>query len=237
MAAIPAWQTARKKRCFEQFIKLKCVKNQNENLDSNAADFDVSKLDQVKMKAHILDCVAALGVVQQEFVSQKLPLVLNEGEQPLSAQAQLVSNTVFTNVALSVLLTTLTSEGEEEPERSQSVKELLSAFPDESKLTDGRGWLPLHWAATTDIITVEDMKVLYASDPLALQRYHQEGTGKEDMGYTSAHLLCMQKMTNRNMSLIQHFSICNSRAFTMSASYPNRGDPLLYGFTALHVAC
>ena len=237
MATIPAWQTARKKRCFDQFISLKCVKNQNENLDSNAADFDVSKLDQVKMKAHILDCVAALGVVQQEFVSQKLPLVLNEGQQPLSAQAQLISNTVFTNVAMSVLLTTLTSEGEDEPEHSESVMELLRAFPDESKLTDGRGWLPLHWAAISDSLEVADMKVLYASDPLALQRYHQEGTDKQDMGFTSAHLLCMQKMTNRNMSLIQHFSICNSRAFTMSTSYPGRGDPLLYGFTALHVAC
>ena len=237
MAAVPAWQTARKKRCFEQFIRLKCVKNQNEILDSNAADFDITKLDQVKMKAHILDCVAALGLVQQEFVSQKLPLVLNEGEQPLSAQAQLISNTVFTNVAMSVLLTTLTSEGAKKPKRSQSVKELLRSFPDESKLTDGRGWLPLHWAATTNSLEVADMKVLYASDPLALQRYHQEGTDKQDMGFTSAHLLCMQKMTNRNMSLIQHFSICNSRAFTMSTSYPGRGDPLLYGFTALHVAC
>ena len=236
MATVPAWQTARKKRCFEQFIKLKCVKNQNENLDSNAADFDVSKLDQVKMKAHILDCVAALGVVQQEIVSQKLPLVLNEGEQPLSAQAQLISNTVFTNVAMSVLLTTLTSEGEEEPKRSTSVLELLSAFPDESKLTDGRGWLPLHWAAISDCLEVADMKVLYASDPLALQRYHQAGTDKDDMGFSPAHLLCMQEMTNRNMSLIQHFSICNQRAFTMSASYPNRGDPLLYGFTALHAS-
>ena len=236
MATIPAWQTARKQRCFEQFIKLKCVKNQNEILDSNVADFDITKLDQVKMKAHILDCVAALGVVQQEFVSQKLPLVLNEGEQPLSAQAQLVSNTVFTNVAMSVLLTTLTSEGEEEPEHSESVKNLLRAFPDESKLTDGRGWLPLHWAATTDSLEVADMKVLYASDPLALQRYHQEGTDLENMGFSPAHLLCMQKMTNRNLSLIRHFSICNQRAFTMRASYPDRGDPLLYGFTALHAA-
>ena len=237
MAAVPAWQTARKKRCFEQFIRLKCVKNQNEILDSNAADFDITKLDQVKMKAHILDCVAALGLVQQEFVSQKLPLVLNEGEQPLSAQAQLISNTVFTNVAMSVLLTTLTSEGAKKPKRSQSVKELLRSFPDESKLTDGRGWLPLHWAATTNSLEVADMKVLYASDPLALQRYHQEGTDKNDTGYTPAHLMCMQEMTNRNMSLVQHFSICNSKAFTMSASYHGRGDPLLYGFTALHVAC
>ena len=206
-------------------------------MDINAVDFDVTKLDLVKMKAHILDCVAALGVVQQEFVHQKLPMVLNEGEQPLSVQAQAVSNNVFTNVAMSLMLTTLTSEGTQQ--QSGCVQELMRAFPDDSKATDGRGWLPLHWAAATDSTTEADMKVLYASDPLALQRYHQEGTDRnDDMGFTPAHLLCMREMTNRSLFLVQHFSICNQQAFTMSASYPNhRDDPSLYIFSALHAAC
>ena len=236
-ATIPAWETARKKRCFQQFIKLKCVKNGHENISINAVDFDVTKLDVVKMKAHILDCVAALGVVQQEFVHQKLPMVLNEGEQPLSVQAQAVSNDVFTNVAMSLMLTTLTSEGAEKPEHSKSVKQLLRSFPNESKLTDGRGWLPLHWAAATDSTTEANMKVLYTSDPMAMRRHHLRGTDINDMGFTPAHLLCMRKVTNRNMSLIQHFSVCNQQAFTMSTSYPDRGDPSLYIFSALHAAC
>ena len=237
-ATIPAWETARKKRCFQQFIKLKCVKSGHENMDINAIDFDVTKLDMVKMKAHILDCVAALGVVQQEFIDQKLPMVLNEGEQPLSVQAQAVSNDVFTNVAMSLMLTTLTSDGAEVPEHSGCVQELMRAFPDDSKLTDGRGWLPLHWAAVTDSTTEADMKVLYASDPLALQRHHLEGTDRDDMGYTPAHLLCRREVTNRNMSLVRHFSICNQQAFIMSTSYPDhRDDPLLYSYSALHAAC
>ena len=244
-AKIPAWKTSRKKRCVEKFIKLRCVKSGYEDADViDVFNFDWSQLDIVKMKAHILDCVAALGVVQQEFVDQKMPMVLNKGEQPLSAQAQLISNNVFTNVAMSLMLKTLTSEGAEKPEHSESVEELLKAFPDESKLTDGRGWLPLHWAATTDSLEVADMKVLYASDPLALERYHQEGTHRySDMGFTAAHMMCMQKTgmcpnrrTNR-LNLVQHFSVCNQEAFTMSASYPDRGDPLLYCFSALHAAC
>ena len=80
------------------------------------------------------------------------------------------------------------------------------------------------------------MKVLYASDPMVLQQHHQEGTDEDDMGFTPAHLLCMQQVTDRNLSLVQHFSICNSRAFTMSASY-ERDNPSLYGFSALHAAC
>ena len=236
-ATIPAWETARKIRCFQQFIKLKCVKNGHENMGINAIDFDVTKLDVVKMKAHILDCIAALGVVQQEFVDQKLPLVLNEGEQPLSVQAQAVSNDVFTNVAMSLMLTTLTSEGAEKPEHSESVKQLLRAFPDESKLTDGRGWLPLHWATVTDRMTEADIKVLYATDPMAMQQYHLEGTDDDNMGFTPAHLLCMREVTNRSYSLIQYFSVCNSEAFTMSASYADRSDPSLRIFSALHAAC
>ena len=232
---IPAWETARKQRCFRQFIKLKCVKNGHENMDVNAVD--VTKLDVMKMKAHILDCVAALGVVQQEFIDQKLPLVLNEGEQPLSVQAQAASNAVFKNVAMFLMLSTLTSEGAQKPVYCNSVQELMQAFPDESKLTDGRGWLPLHWAAASGRITEADMKVLYASDPLALQRYHQEGIHQNILGFTPAHLLCMRKVTDRSLSLVQHFSICNQQAFTMSASYADRGDPSLYSFSALHVAC
>ena len=231
---IPAWKTARKKRCFHQFIKLKCVKSGHENMDINAIDFDVTKLDMVKMKAHILDCVAALGVVQQEFIDQKLPMELI---QPLSVQAQAVSNDVFTNVAMSLMLTTLTSEGAEIPEHSKSIQVLMRAFPDESKLTDGRGWLPLHWAAATDRTTEADMKVLYASDPMALQRRHQEGADVANMGFTPAHLLCTREVTNRSLSLVQHFSICNQQAFTMSASYADRGDPSLYSYSALHAAC
>ena len=58
------------------------------------------------------------------------------------------------------------------------------------------------------------------------------------MGFTPGHLLCMKEMTNRNMSLVRKFSeISQGNAFTMSSSYPERGDPSLYGFTALHAAC
>ena len=79
------------------------------------------------------------------------------------------------------------------------------------------------------------VKLVCTSDPLALQRYHLTGTDKDHMGFTPAHLLCMKKVATK--SLIRHFSIINQHAFTMSASYADRGDPLLYGFSALHAAC
>ena len=241
--ADPEWETARKKRCFELFIKLKCVKNGVEAVDAD--DVDVTQLDEEKMTAHLIDCYAALGVVQQERIRKNQPLIVREGGQALSTDMQAVRNKVL-KASIRVLDDELVHDGTLLPAsgRPRAVKQLLRAFPDESKQTDGRGWLPLHWAIAMGMsaagISEEEMKILYASDPMAFQRHHRQGTGGSDMGYTPAHLLCMQKLAedcSSNMSLIKHFSIVNQRAFTMSASYPDRGDPSLYSYSALHAAC
>jgi hypothetical protein len=44
---------------------------------------------------------------------------------------------------------------------------LLRAFPNEQKSTDGRGWLPLHWAAVTDNVDICDIRSIARADPLA----------------------------------------------------------------------
>ena len=224
-----AWETARKKRCFQQFIKLKCVKTGRQWLNADADDFDITLLDVSKMKAHILDCAAALSLVEQECVRQDKPLILQVGEQPLTVETQAALNRIFTTVAKRLLDQSVV------PSSNFGMKQLMRAFPDDSKLTDGRGWLPLHWALVVDGVTEADVKLLYTSDPLALQRYHLTGTDEDHMGYTPAHLLCMNEVATK--SLLRHFSIINEQAFTMSASRPDRGDPLLYGFSALHAAC
>ena len=271
---VPAWETARRKRCFQQFIKMKCVKKGHEELDVDADDFDVTLLDEEKMKCVLMDCVAALGVVREMRIDRELPLTLKAGGVPLSKETEAVRNDAFA-ISLSLAATSLLHDAAKKPKQSASVDLLLRAFPrvtngedddddddddddndddddDDSHTSD---WLPLHWAVLAFSTPVEnddamaltetDVKVIYASDPLALQQYHQVGTGGEDdgddnddnMGFTPAQLLCTREMTNRSMSLIKHFSICNSQAFTMSASYSSRGDVSLYGYSALHAAC
>ena len=237
-STIPAWEIAKKRRCFQQFIKLKCVKTGHEELlNADAEDFDITLLDERKMKTLILDCAAALGFVQQERVRQGKPLILREGEQPLTRETQAASNRIFATVAKSILDQELTYKDALVSSPNEGMKQLLRAFPDDSKLTDGRGWLPLHWAVVIDNVTEADMKLVCTSDPMALQQYHQQGTGLGNLGFTPANLLCMQAITNRNMSLIRNFSKINQQAFTMSSNYPDRGDPSLYSFSALHAAC
>ena len=224
---LPAWEVARKKRSFKQFIALKCVKETTIVLNpDNAVTFNVKTLDVEKMKALILDCVAALAIVQQEFDGQEQP----DGEK----EKNTASNKVF-KASLISMASSLLHDGAELPKQSNSVGNLLRSFP----VVDSKhSWLPLHWAviANEQIVSEEDVKMIYASDPMALQRHHLRSTS-HIVGFTPAHLLCMQEMTNRNLSLIRYFSVFSQHAFTMSASYSGRGDPLLYGYSALHAPC
>ena len=243
-ADIPEWEAARIKSCYREFIGQKCVKNGNEELNADAENFDESQLDEEKMQSRILDLIAALGVVRRRRRQAKRSLLTRNG-QPMSPEMETVWNKVFKTMVISFLDKDIVNDGTKMPERIELVDRVMRAFPDSSKLTDGRGWLPLHWTAASvaseekeQINKETNMKVLYAIDPMALQRYHLEGTAMNNMGLTPAHLLCMHQMTNRrSMSLIRHFSICNQQAFIMSTSYPNRGDPSLYGCSALHAAC
>ena len=247
---------------------MKCVKKGQEELDVDAVDFDVTLLDEEKMKSVLMDCVAALGVVRKMRIDQELPLVLKAGGVPLTKETEVVRNDAFA-ISLSLAATSLLHDAARKPKQSASVDILLRAFPgvsnddddddeddnDDDDASHTRDWLPLHWAvlafstrAENDAamtLTETDVKVIYTSDPLALQQYHQVSTGDDEdndvhddnMGFTPAQLLCTREVTNRSMSLIKHFSICNSDAFTMSASYSSRGSISLYGYSALHAAC
>ena len=237
-ANLPLWFISRYVESVQQFIDLDYVKGGRENLDYSAP-IDISLLDVKKMETHILDCVVALRKVQQQLVNQGKPLILREGEQPLTQQTQAASNRTFAGAVNSVLVEELFWPGAAVPLFNIVKNQLMRAFPDKSKLTDGRYWMPLHWAVFLDSVTVEDTKQVYSSDATALQRHHLQGTDLNNMGFTPAHLLCMQEPTIRNETLIQYLCVVSQgRAFTMSTSYPDRDpDPLLYGFSALHAHC
>ena len=237
VAKIPAWEVARRKRSYKQFISLNCVKDSTIQLsDANASNFDVTKLDVEKMKTLLLNCVAALGIVQQELDRQAQPLIVEEGDQPaVTKETQAALNKVF-KASLTTMATAMLHDGSELPKQSNSVDSLLRSFPVDYMQIDGRNWLPLHYAVCAPSVAEDAFKTIYANDPMALQKHHLQGTGNLT-GFTPAHLLCMQEMTNRNVSLVRHFSLINQQAFTMSASYTGRGDPLLYSYSALHAAC
>ena len=202
---------------------------------SDEGNFDISLLDEDKMMSHMLDCYAALCAAQQYRVEMKQ-------RSKLDVNTQQAKNKVF-KTAMSLMSTGMIHDGSEKPEFSSAFSKMVttalsphhpdaSVFPDDSKQTDGRGWMPLHWAALAfdtpegDLhgLTEDDVHLMYASDPLALQLYHKyneedvEGEDEDENNctgiqrYTPVHFLCMQPVTTKRTSLLRHFSICNRQA-------------------------
>ena len=233
-------------RCIQKFIDVKCLKDNDENSDSESdedvqaevlltawrneykKDFDISLLDEDKMMAHMMDCFSALCAAQQYRVKKKQLSKLN-------AKTQQAKNKVF-KTAMSLISTVMTHDGNEASEFCHAFSKMVSKFPgDDTKQTDGRGWMPLHWAAIAfdtpegnlHGLTEEDVHLVCANDPLALQRYHHqenddhyinvqdqdnEADCAEIQRYTPMHFLCMQPVTAKRMSLLQYFSISNRQA-------------------------
>ena len=216
----------------QQFIDTKCMNDDQFEIDDDAwrynADFDACVFDEDKMMTHILDCYAALCAFQQYRGTKKQSNKLN-------AKTQQAKNKVF-RVAMSVMSRGLTNDDADLPQDACSLSKFLKTFYDDTKQTDGRGWMPLHWAifalgtpeAVLHGLKEEDVKLIYAIDPQALQRFHDTTADYYHDQYTPAHFLCMQPVTPITMSLLRYFSVCNLQAL-ISSSYDS--------FSLLHAAC
>jgi len=242
MAAVekPTLYNRRTKATFDLFKELNCLR------DGGYGELkisDVGRLDEEKMMARALDCLAAVSEMQRVRVALKEPLKLREDGDALTPTQQMARNKVF-RAALNIITKGLTHDGA--PERDDpgySLDQLLYAFPNSRKLKDGRGWLPMHWAIVVDEdtesdVTEADVMTVYETDLMALRTHHLVASSEVQgrvRGYTPAHLLCGLEMTEKNMSLVRQLSLSDPRAFTMKA-IDNMHVQYRY-FSALHVAC
>jgi len=242
-AARPNLYDRRTKATFELFEELGCLRGDG---DGELKITDVGRLNEEKMMAHILECVAALGEKQRVRVALKEPLKLREDGDALSPELQAARNKVF-RAALNAVTKGLTHDGAEPNDPSSSVAhQLLRAFPDGDKLADGRGWLPMHWAVVADEdkeagVTEADVMAVYKTDLMALRTHHLAAVTytytdaeRGKFGYTPAHMLCGLEMSEKNMSLVRQLSLSDPRAFTMKAVDKPYGP---HEISALHVAC
>ena len=240
-ATAPTLDDRRTKATFDLFMELGCLRDVG---DGELQINDVGRLDEEKMMTIVLDGLAAVCEAQRVRVALKQPLELKQDGDALTSEQQAARNKVFL-AALNAVAKGLTHDGA--PERGELVfpmQRLLCALPDSTKLTDGRGWLPMHWAVVVDEdkgsdVTEADVLRVYESDPMALRKHHNlvAATGsktQETWGYTPAHMLCGLEMTEKNMSLVRQLSMSDARAFTMK-----RVDVATVedSYSALHVAC
>ena len=227
------------KAAVQKFIEVKCIQDDvdeeeliNEELWENE-DFDVCVFDEDKMMTHMLDCYAALCSFQQYRDGR-------EQSNQLDAKTQQAKNKAF-KIALSLMSRGMTHDDAGLPDDTSVLSRFVSFFPDDSKHTDGRGWMPLHWAALSlgtpegDLhgLTEKDFKLLYATDPTALQRFHDSYIYRmadplSVERYTPLHFICIQPVTPSTMSLLRYFSICNLQAL-ISSTYTT--------LSVLHATC
>ena len=228
------------KDAAKKFVDAKCIQEGQDKRRLiieelwDEEDFDACVFDEDTMMTHILDCYAALCSFQQYRGSKKQ-------SKKLDAKTQQAKNKVF-KTAMSLMSEGMTNDDAKIPDDTSALSNFLTKFPNDAKKTDGRGWMPLHWAVLavgTPVgdfygLVEEDVKLLYAADLQSLQRFYDaeddEWTEEDQYRYTPAHFLCMQPNTPHTMSLLRYFSTCNPQALINS-------EALYSDFSLLHAIC
>jgi hypothetical protein len=187
------------------FVELNCNSSGGIRLDFRS-DAAIVFLDVEKMKCHIVNCLAALNIIEIKKAETK---ALADGE------LELVKTKVFAG-ACSILI-----HSEFDNNKSIIKDMILSAFPDKTKMSNAQSWLPLHFAIvllSEGKLSEGDVQTLYSIDPLAMHRLssiRNDGEGNLDAltGCTPAHLLCMQKQPS--MTLVRYFCLRDPKAFLL----------------------
>lgn len=131
----------------------------DERVDEQCRSCYVSSMDPMGMMRHILDSLGALNVL---FNSRNL--------QVGSSQEISQSTKVVFRFAAQYILDQIVDGPD--PLDISAVSNLTKVFPDDKKKADGRGWLPLHWAAATEIVTENDLSNIAKDRPLATLHDH-----------------------------------------------------------------
>ena len=218
-------------------------------------DEQILLLKPEKLMSDILDRIEALNVVQGVIKETRAKLddcgeddeEINEEDSKEDEENAVVCKTFVAAVSMS-----LSKFGQSHWEKKDdshslgtvtcSILSLLHAFPDETKMKDGRNALLTHWAMLAVArpeygVTEADVKALVKRDPMSMQTHHMTGMLVSKPGLTPAHFLCMQQETDSVMALIRHYAIYNEKAFTMCSSCPRDDSDEADYSSALHAAC
>lgn len=116
------------------------------------------------MIQHVLDCLGSLRV-QSKLDHRMTPAI----------------RSLFRSTCLK-FLEAIVDEEDENHDDGSAIRLLMNVFPDTMKRKDGRGWLPLHWAASIDDIDENHMKAIAKERPIWSKMGHahlQIGSGSD----------------------------------------------------------
>ena len=107
----------------------------------------IGNFDCNSLMLHILDCLGTLQLRVKQDRSGLNPSL----------------KSVFKN-ACNVMLDAMSDE--QGIDEMSALSHLIASFPDSRKRFDGRGWLPLHWAAAVDVTESADLQVVIRDRPV-----------------------------------------------------------------------
>eukprot|EP01035_Chromulina_nebulosa_P036970 gene36970-49882_t len=129
---------------------------------------NVAREDDMFM--HILDCIGSLSCIRA--VQKTL------GSRSIEVGHELISSKyrVFWQAIREIADREITLEGIS-TEKTSSIPDItplsvvLNCFPNSSKHSDGRTWLPLHFAVSLPTVDVVDVQALFAANPAAIKAH------------------------------------------------------------------
>lgn len=171
------------------------------SVPSSNVNADESQLDIDKMMLHCLDCLGALQCVMGRYDT---------------ARANVFWGAIKTIAEIGLDA----GEGHMDMTHPGAIH-LLRAFPNEQKATDGRGWLPLHWAAVTRNVNVKDVLKIAKADPMATTK-----GCNQPISANPGHLICAER--NPNMEVVR----CLFNFYPRMASTKDSGGDLPIHYAA-----
>jgi len=126
----------------------------DDRADHLMTSLQIGTTDCQNLMRHVLDCLGSLRVRAK----------MDHRMTPAIRQVFKDACVVFLDAVI---------EGEDQAhEDGSAIHLLMNVFPDERKKRDGRGWLPLHWAASIDHIGEEHLKSIAKERPLNAKCTH-----------------------------------------------------------------
>jgi len=169
------------------------------------------------MFVHILDCMGALSCIRKDHKKNN-SFKNSSSNNNEEGQTALLSckHRVFWQAVREIAdqEAVLEDTPATEEEKKSSLDLLLESFPDETKLSDGRMWLPLHLAVSLPSSRLEDIETLFTANPAAIKAGADE-TSK----LNPCHLAAMMK--NPRMEIIQRLEMYYPRFGSSLDNYSN----------------
>lgn len=164
-----------------------------------------SNIDE--MQLHILECLDSLSVAKESLKEAHQEFPSETANDNIELEKLLTVKYRVFKSAINIIL------DENSPYKLH--RDIIQNFSSDMKLNDNFSWSPFHWAiACGETVTENDVKLIYAANPLALITRHVKGYDECDdfLGHTPNSILLMFKKPS--MSLLLCFLTKHPEAFS-----------------------